>query len=831
METQKIIIKNDFKLANIIYEIENGLLRIPQFQREFIWDIPKILKLLESIYKEYPIGSFFFWDAPKKYYYFCRDIGELGLPKPDEDDRITFVLDGQQRLTALYVTVKGLLLKNKKNYKTICFDLDEKVFVSKKIPDTQRFISLSELLSDDHFDIFNGLTEERKKAFHECYQRFINYPFPAIEVREKELNEVAEIFERINQGGQKLNLFDLVAASTWAPDFDLRSEVNEENEKYKASGFGEIDNEIFAQTLSFIAKGSCTRIVQLELKTDDAARYWKDTTESISLAVDYLRHNLGVINFLFMPYNSMIAVIAYLFFKNKSRALNTKQTELLDRWFWHSTFSERYSVSTLSQLTEDRKLMDKIASGEDLTIDFIFNLNINMMIQIKMFRKSAIKNGVLCLLAKRNPKHLKNNVPLALEDAYYSDFNSPQKHHIFPKSIIQKQFPKNMVSALPNFCFLPAELNKEISNKKPSKYFEEYNDSNKYFEDTLKTHLINYDDSIKQDNFMSFLASRASLILEEITNVTGSKLDQIIAGDINKAIDEVETQLRDFLHERLSSKMQNYWHSLIPDDIVAEVKDRLKDSLSKNPSKTINDFAPRDWFDFCDIMDYQKIIQTNWNIFAPIFRSKMDTQNRFLNFKEYRNAVKHNREKMVSFIKKEGEAALEWLYIILNNAGSDNKPKNGMGGENTQPRFYNGKAWHLEKRCSPQTSETLLKIDNIIINNFKVEGPEWNQKNYVAYRINNFNWLAIGTHKKSLVLHFIVKAGIFNQQNLAKGLGVEQFNENASLPEKWDSPSYVFIKSRGETTDRIKIRIKKDFDLNSEAFLDFLKDAYEAFPK
>ena len=69
-----------------------------------------------------------------------------------------------------------------------------------------------------------------------------------------------------------------------------------------------------------------------------------------------------------------------------------------------------------------------------------------------------------------------------------------------------------MVHSLPNFCFIPAELNKEISNKKPSKYFEEYERLNPDFSDTLKTHLIKYDDSIKQDDYMSFLASRAAMI-------------------------------------------------------------------------------------------------------------------------------------------------------------------------------------------------------------------------------------------------------------------------------------------------------------------------------
>ena len=50
MDIQKIRIKSDYKLADIIHDIEKGILRIPQFQREFVWDKPRVIKLLESIY-------------------------------------------------------------------------------------------------------------------------------------------------------------------------------------------------------------------------------------------------------------------------------------------------------------------------------------------------------------------------------------------------------------------------------------------------------------------------------------------------------------------------------------------------------------------------------------------------------------------------------------------------------------------------------------------------------------------------------------------------------------------------------------------------------------
>jgi len=49
------------RIANLINRIESGDIKIPKFQRGFVWQEEQILKLLESIYQEYPIGSLLFW--------------------------------------------------------------------------------------------------------------------------------------------------------------------------------------------------------------------------------------------------------------------------------------------------------------------------------------------------------------------------------------------------------------------------------------------------------------------------------------------------------------------------------------------------------------------------------------------------------------------------------------------------------------------------------------------------------------------------------------------------------------------------------------------------
>ncbi|MGC9385250.1 MAG: hypothetical protein ACP5D6_11680 [Kosmotogaceae bacterium] len=153
------------------------------------------------------------------------------------------------------------------------------------------------------------------------------------------------------------------------------------------------------------------------------------------------------------------------------------------------------------------------------------------------------------------------------------------------------------------------------------------------------------------------------------------------------------------------------------------------------------------------------------------------------------------------------------------------------GGDTSRPWIVNGKRWHLENRCKPTTKEMLLKLNDIVPDNFDVEGPRWNQKDYVAYRIGNYNWLSIETHANLLKLRFLVKAGSFDQNEIAEKLGIEEFDREAPGSEKLSLPSSVIVLTKTEDKDKIVLRVKDDFDLESEEFMNLLEEAYRAFPK
>jgi uncharacterized protein with ParB-like and HNH nuclease domain len=101
--------------TSLFAEIENGTIKIPQFQRDFVWSKTKSAKLLDSIVKGYPIGTFILWKTNERLRS-IRNLGGVALPETAPGDSIKYLLDGQQRLTSLFVTLKGLTIQREEHH-------------------------------------------------------------------------------------------------------------------------------------------------------------------------------------------------------------------------------------------------------------------------------------------------------------------------------------------------------------------------------------------------------------------------------------------------------------------------------------------------------------------------------------------------------------------------------------------------------------------------------------------------------------------------------------------------------------------------------------------
>lgn len=89
---------------NLISNIEQGQIKIPQFQRKFVWSIEETAGLIDSILKGYPIGTFIIWETNDRLRS-VRNIGNFQFPDTPDGNTVQYVLDGQQRMTSLYVAL------------------------------------------------------------------------------------------------------------------------------------------------------------------------------------------------------------------------------------------------------------------------------------------------------------------------------------------------------------------------------------------------------------------------------------------------------------------------------------------------------------------------------------------------------------------------------------------------------------------------------------------------------------------------------------------------------------------------------------------------------
>ena len=663
-------------LSTLMSEIENGDIRIPRFQRERVWRRSDILKLMDSMYKEYPIGTIFLWNAPSDYNHLLRNSEELGQPSIDPNRSYKIILDGQQRLTSLYAVIKGIELDGE-DYNKIVVDLANgdlsRPSFAYRNPDIKRWMSVSKLLAyltPFRDEITDG---DRRARFDEIRFTLYNYPFSVVTVSAMEINDAIEIFERINQRGRKLTRYDLICASVMTDEFDLRDRSDEDIISTLKAGFGEIEETSIPQAVALNSKGRTEHSTQLGLTTTDVLQVWDETVNGFRLAVEFVKKNLGVARKDFLPYDAMLPVLGHYFYQTDSHAIQAyEHRKQLEYWFWRTTFSQRYSGASQTRMTEDATWIRQLIE-QDVPYTQIKVADENDLVGASMrSTTSAIRNGILCLLNMRRPLHFRNRSEISIGGDHFSTFSRAEKHHIFPAEFLRKRgFALGKVHSIPNFCFVPSQLNRWISDKAPSEYMteirEQYADM-KDFESVMRSHLIpvDNDSGIWTDDFELFLRQRARLLVQEIKlkcGITSSVEPEYRDPIVNR----IEVALRDRIHETLIANGPTYWKFCIPSDVSNRVEENISKHLRKVPGADRRQFHdPRMKLDFCDVSDYSKIIvnNRNWQLFGAVFKSKQECERVLGDFREFRAALKHNRQ-IDDMQDHRAQAAILWLRNAL----------------------------------------------------------------------------------------------------------------------------------------------------------------------
>lgn len=515
--------------SGLISDIEKGQIKIPQFQREFVWDLKKAANLMDSIIKGYPIGTFIFWKT-KERLRSVRDIGNFKLPDPIKGDFVNFVLDGQQRLTSLFASLNGLKITRESgkidDFSNMFIDLkakeDEQIVIT-DLEDRKdgSFIKINDLL-------YGGLTllasfpPENLKRIEEYKKRIESYLFSIILIKEAPLDIATEIFTRINVGGKSLTLFEIMVAKTFdaVKDFDLSEKYDELIERLKPLNFETIPDATVLQTMSIILSGECTRKQILKLKKKDFIECWDKGTDAIERTVEYFRSYYRIPVSQLLPYNALIIPFSYFFYHHKDKPTGDKQKFLQD-YFWRCSLSERFSSGVETKLAQDIKRIDLILKNQLPKYEWSVNIGTDFIRENGWFSagRSYIKS-LLCILAYHQPKSFNDGSIVNISNYWLKQANSKNYHHYFPKSYLRKKKKDDFyINHIANITIVDDFLNKrEIGAKSPSVYMKKFIRQNENIDKTMKTHLISNLErfGVLENDYEKFFEQRLKAISREL---------------------------------------------------------------------------------------------------------------------------------------------------------------------------------------------------------------------------------------------------------------------------------------------------------------------------
>jgi hypothetical protein len=519
------------KIDKIINRINSGDIRIPAFQRAYVWKQNQIIDLLDSIIKNYPIGSVLLWST-KEVLRHTRNIAGYKIPENDIDYPVNYILDGQQRISSIYATFSDKTIQESESARynpnldifEIYYNFTTKKFQPKNevnlLSSNSDIVYLRNFLNTSKvFDLLKTLDNKYHQDAQELHSKFINYELPVVTIKNREKNEVGIIFERINNTGTKLTTLDLMTAWTWTEDFHLMEAINELQEELEEKNFGDISQNILLQAISGVIQNNTTTKSVVDLSGEQVRDNWDVFSEALKKGIDFITSELNCAHLDFLPYQQQLIAISKFF--SIEGMPNANQYKELKKWFWKTSFSNRYSTGmTTEKMNSDIDRIIEIRNNNFENVSKLhYTVSKNELVETKFSKGNSLTRAFLLLMAQKQPLDLIKNTRIDIVNSL-SKYNRKQFHHIFPNAFLKKQgFPQAKIFSITNFCFLPADSNKKISMKSPSDYFFNVIPS-EHFIKILESNLIPLKKELyTTDNYNDFLEKRAEYIIDEIDKI------------------------------------------------------------------------------------------------------------------------------------------------------------------------------------------------------------------------------------------------------------------------------------------------------------------------
>ena len=526
------------KVGELLSDVSSGRIGLPDLQRPFVWSDSKVRNLLDSMLKGFPIGYIMLWESPSDF----ENKSQIGTNNKDYTHPRDLVIDGQQRLTALLAAIKGIKVKDS--------DYKERNIKISFNPLTREFAVWSQAYerSPEWISVVSSAFESAErheetkfrrafiKSINEARERnqqpilsddeeisieenlkdlldLVYYQLPTLEVRAAASEEdVAEIFVRVNSGGQKLTEKNFIETLLSVYDNDIHKRINEFCRDSRVpkdnTSFNHII-EVDPVHLIRAAVGLAFRRARLsyayKLLRGRDLETKKTTQETQAENLKLFREALGVEMNLnnwhtFMNImagagylrksliSSQNAVIfSYMFYLIGKTQFNVKPMELreiMTRWVFMATITGYFTDSPESTVESILTDMRGLSSSDDFIsllnreikngfTDDYFNSNLRREL-VTSSTVSPIWKGYLAALNVLHYNVLFSTVPTV---AFLTPGTSGLKsaldiHHIFPKNYLAKNGydddrDRNQIA---NYTYLDYQTNIDISDAAPSVY-------------------------------------------------------------------------------------------------------------------------------------------------------------------------------------------------------------------------------------------------------------------------------------------------------------------------------------------------------------------------
>ncbi|MCQ2949200.1 DUF262 domain-containing protein [Helicobacter pylori] len=541
---------------------------LPDIQREYVWlknaDEKKIEQLFDSILRGYPIGSFLFWklqkediaksdeqDSDKLNFQLYQFITNYDERKPHNEkirieqirrDDLYIVLDGQQRLTSLYIGLKGTRTLKKKGArsdnpnayeeKRLYLNLKHQPNIDNpednyqfefhaKTPENDKkhwWFKVGDILElesvwnyaqehDLKGDALN-LLEKLSKAFHT--DQLISF----FEEKEKNLNKVLNIFIRVNRGGVKLSYSDLLMSILTASfSSDIREKMNELVDALKDKGFSNVEKDQVLKTcLLLIGKDTTFELKNFNKNNvKEIEENWEKITESIYNAAKLLK-TFGYAKYLGSAY--ILSSLAYFYFLNSKMNENDEEQAL--KFIRNAQITSYFSNSTDAKLSAIAHSIKEARTFEA----FNHNLAKHQTCPLKI-TNDAIED-IVCSSSDAR-------VFPILQILYPNlNYKTTTFHidHIYPKSKFEKENKKldkdfyKCENHLYNLQLLEGAENQAKKNKDPEVYLkEEDKDNQQAIEEYKKRNYIDPTLKLEWENIKEFREKREEAIITKLKEV------------------------------------------------------------------------------------------------------------------------------------------------------------------------------------------------------------------------------------------------------------------------------------------------------------------------